>query len=324
MPILNSTFTPSVRSSHAQTLMAALLRVAPNDHCSRNRLELPDNDFIDYDLYQRGNNRLAILTHGLEGNSQAKYIRGMVRTLLDAEVDCLAWNMRGCSGEPNRLLRSYHSGLSSDLASVIDMILTRPEYQEIHLIGFSVGGNITLKYLGENAGSLPAKIRSAMSISAPIDLASSAEQLAKKENALYMRVFMRSLRAKLQIKNKLHPGKLDLSEIDKLRTFYDYDSRFLAPLFGFNSAQDYWEQSSALPLIGRITLPTLILSSADDTFLGDKSFPRALANTSSIISLLEPRHGGHVAFVSRSPWGEYFSQTTALDWITSRCGSTNS
>lgn len=316
MPICSSSFKPAVflRTGHLQTVLPALLRRARSSHFERKRLELDDDDFLDLDLWRADQSALAIVSHGLEGSSTSQYVGGISHALHSTGYDILAWNMRGCSGEVNRLIASYHSGFTADLDRVITFACTQLGYAKIVLIGFSVGGNITLKYLGERAVPNSA-IKAAVTFSVPCDLASSARQLALRENCLYMGVFLRSLFDKLKIKQKRFGKKIDLSGIEKIRTFAEYDGRFIAPLHGFQSAEDYWEKASSLPFLSNIHIPTLLLSSQDDSFLAADSLPQQIAATNPNFHLEITRYGGHVGFMYSTPWGRYYSEQRALEFL---------
>ena len=206
MPVILSRFHPPalLAGGHLQTILAALLPRRIALATERERLELPDGDFLDLDWTRAGHDRLAILSHGLEGSSTQKYVRGLAATLHAAGWDVLAWNFRGCSGEPNRLLRAYHSGDTADLAAVIARAAR--DYPRIVLAGFSLGGNVTLKYVGE-VPPHPAIIAAA-AISVPLDLASSARALDQcRGNRLYLRRFIVPLVVRSKPRRALFPAR---------------------------------------------------------------------------------------------------------------------
>lgn len=298
-----------------QTIAPALLRFSTLPSCARERLELADGDFLDVDHFRQGADRAVVISHGLEGCSKARYVRGLTRELLSAGYDVIAWNMRGCSGELNRHLRSYHSGFTEDLRAVIDAVVKCNRYQTLALAGFSVGGNITLKYLGESPATVSPLITSAVTFSVPTDLTSSAAQLARRENSLYMGIFLRSLFNKLRRKVRRAPGSIDLTGLGEIKTFAQYDARFIAPFFGFASAQDYWTKASSRPFLSRIRVPTLLMSSSDDSFLSRESIPRNEAQFSQYLTLEITRYGGHVGFMRSSPWGRYYSDLRAVEFM---------
>ena len=315
MPVIASQFQPPalLRNGHVQTLLPVVLRRRTRVPFVRERLELDDGDFLDLDWLRSGRDRVAILSHGLEGSSDQPYIRGMAAAMRTAGWDVLAWNFRGCSGEPNRLLRFYHSGESGDLAAVVRHAART--HARIALVGFSLGGNVLLKYLGE--GAHPAVIGAA-AISAPIDLASCARAMDERaDNRLYLRRFIASLRAKIEAKARKFPGRLDVGALRAVRGFFDFDDRYTAPLHGFLGAEDYWARSSARPLLPRITVPTLLLNARNDPLLAPAAFPWAEAEASPHFFLEAPASGGHVGFLDLErglqPWSErrvaeFFSQ----------------
>mgnify|MGYP003576413614 CR=1 FL=1 len=307
MPLVSSSYrAPAfLRGGHLQTIYPALFRRVRKVTHRRERLELPDGDFLDLDWASEGRDRLVILSHGLEADSSAPYIQGMAAALRGRGWDVLAWNYRGCSGESNRLLPFYHSGASHDLHQVVSHALAVHPAARIDLVGFSLGGNMTLKYLGER--SVPDRVHRAVAFSVPCDLASSSVRLASRANRIYMDRFLRSLREKLVEKQPRFPEEIDLSGISRIRNFKQFDDRFTAPLHGFRDAEDYWERASSRPFLGRIQVPALLVNAANDPFLGTGCFPREEAEESDFFHLEVPEDGGHVGFLSadRDYWSEY-------------------
>jgi predicted alpha/beta-fold hydrolase len=294
-----------LRSGHLQTVLPLLLPRRYLPWQEEERLELPDGDFLDLHWRRAGSQRLAILTHGLEGSSEAIYIRGMAATLAEAGWDVLAWNFRGCGPESNRLPRSYHSGESDDLREVIAH--AAGAYSAVALVGFSLGGNITLKYLGE-AVPHPA-VTAAVAISAPVDLASSAALLdSRRGNRVYLRRFLRTLVLKMEAKARSFPEQIMVAGARDIRTIKEFDDRFTAPLHGFRDADDYWARASSLPHLAKIRKPALLLNALDDPLLGAPCFPEEAARGSEFLHLEMPRHGGHVGFLDFAdglrPWHE--------------------
>ncbi len=322
MPFLDrGSFQPPryLRNPHLQTIYPTLARRLPLPAYRRERIETDDGDFLDLDWVEDGNRRLAILSHGLEGDSGRIYIRGMVSTLRHEHWDALAWNFRACSGEPNRLVRFYHSGAWEDLARVVDHAAARANYSTIALVGFSVGGNLTLLYLGQPEAKTHLKICGAVVFSVPCDLASSARQLARPANRFYMIYFLRSLHAKIRAKMATQPAALDDKGFGSLRTFADFDSRYTAPLNGFASADDYWRRCSSLPLLPFIRHPTLMVSAADDPFLSPACYPTAEARANPYLTLEVPPHGGHVGFVDVNPRERYWSEWRTCRFLDRVC-----
>ncbi|MEI9895306.1 MAG: alpha/beta fold hydrolase [Chthoniobacter sp.] len=307
MPIIASRFHAPffLRNGHVQTILPVLLPRRVRTKFVRERLELPDGDFLDLDWLRRGSPRLAVLAHGLEGSSSQTYIRGMAATLAATGWDTLAYNFRGCSGEPNRLPRAYHSGETGDLRAVIARAAR--DYSTLALVGFSLGGNVILKYLGE-APPHPA-IRGAVSLCAPIDLAACARQLDRRwANRIYLRRFIVSLVQKIEAKGELFPGIVDPTGARSLRSFQEFDDRYTGPLHGFRDADDYWTQSSARQFLPKITVPTLLVQPRNDPFLAPEAYPWPEAEANPQLFLETPDSGGHVGFLDLrhglQPWSE--------------------
>ena len=307
MPLITSAYRAPwlLRSGHLQTVLPLFLPRRYEGWRGDECLELPDGDFVSLHWRRGGRGRLAILSHGLEGSSEAIYVRGMAATLAEAGWDVMAWNFRGCGAEANRLPRSYHSGESEDLRLVVAHAARG--YDRVALVGFSLGGNITLKYLGEAAAH--AAVVGAVAISAPVDLASSAELLdARRGNRIYLRRFLRTLVLKMEAKALRFPEQVIVQGARRIRTIREFDDRFTAPLHGFRDAEDYWARASSLPHLAKIRAPALLLNALDDPLLGAACFPEAAARNSEFLHLEMPRHGGHVGFLDfrdgLRPWHE--------------------
>lgn len=307
MPLLRSAFAPPplLANGHLQTLLPVLLPRRLRLAFAPESLELGDGDFLHLDWLRGGNARLAILSHGLESDTEAGYIRGMTRALQAAGWDVLAWSMRGCGPSANRLLRFYHSGETGDLGALIDHAATG--YAQIALIGFSLGGNITLKYLGEP--SPHRAIVAGVAISAPVDLASSALAIdSRRLNRLYRLAFLFALRGKIRQKARRFPRELDVTGLRGIGTLREFDDRYTAPLHGFRDAADYWARASSRPFLPAIRVPTLLLNARNDPMLDAPSFPYAEAEQNPSLFLETPDSGGHVGFMDfrdgLNPWSE--------------------
>lgn len=307
MPVIPSLFRPPrfLGNGHMQTILPVILRREVNLSFERERWELADGDFLLLDWARAGRERLAILSHGLEGSTKNGCIRGMAAALNAAGWDALAWNFRGCGGEANRLLRLYHSGETGDLAAVIEHAAA--EYERIALIGFSLGGNVTLKYLGE-APTHPAVV-AGVGISVPVDLAASRRALDERwASRIYSRRLLRHLVAKVRAKARQFPRQLDVAGAEAIRTFAEFDARYTAPIHGFRDARDYWERSSARQFLPRITVPTLLVNARNDPLLAPECFPFAEAEASSALFFEAPESGGHIGFLDLvhglDPWTE--------------------
>ena len=311
--------SPLLFNGHLQTIVPSTLRRVPEVAYQRERLELPDGDFLDLDwsLAQPARARkLGIISHGLEGDSSRPYVRGMARALNQAGFDALGWNYRGCSGETNRLLRSYHLGDTGDLAAVVRYAIEAQGYEEVVLTGFSAGGNVTLKNLGEHPSQVPPQVRRAAVFSVPTDLKASSLHISRWQNHIYLRRFMASLRNKMREKAAHLPGQLDLAELDTLRDFPQFDERYTAPLHGFASANDYYAHAASGQYLASIQIPTLLVNALNDPFLPASCYPRDVAAASNCFFLETPLAGGHVGFAEGAPSGRYYSEWRAVDFFT--------
>jgi predicted alpha/beta-fold hydrolase len=269
----------------------------------RERWELPDGDFLDVDRLD-GDARapLLIALHGLEGSSRAGYVLGLLAEARARGWPAAALNFRGCSGEPNRLPRFYHSGETGDLAYAIERLIAEQPGRAMVLAGFSLGGNVIAKYLGERRA--PDEIRAAAVVSVPFDLAHCARALDGRGAAawLYRERFLRRLRAKALEKATRFPDAIDARRVREARTFADFDGGVTAPLHGFASAEDYWTRCSSGPLVGAIDRPLLILAAEDDPFVPAESLPLDAARSNRRVTLEVFSTGGHVAFIAGPPW----------------------
>ena len=317
MPLIASTYEPPwfLRNGHAHTVYPAMRRRVAGVTYDRERVELPDGDFIDLDWSRVGGSRLVVVAHGLEGSSQGGYVRGMVRAFNRRGWDAVAMNFRGCSGEPNRLLRFYHSGVSDDLAQVVQHVSGRG-YAGVGLVGFSLGGNVTLKFVGELAEAVPAWLMGAVAISVPCDLKASARAMSGAAQRPYMARFISDLHGKLKAKQGRFPKELDDSGYSQLKTFKDFDDRYTAPIHGFADAEDYWAKSSSRFLMPSIRCRALLLNAEDDPFLANECFPTEVAKSHAWLHLEAPSHGGHVGFVGSGLMpDEYYSERRALEFL---------
>lgn len=320
MPIIEpSTYRPPLFFSnpHVQTVFPSVFRRVTGVSYQRERVHTPDGDFVDLDWSEAGAERLAILLHGLEGNSDRAYIRGMARALNRCGWDTVAMNFRGCSGECNTKLRFYHSGDTGDLDTVISHVIGKEAYGEIALVGFSLGGNVVLKYLGERESNLRPEIRKAVTFSVPVDLTASSWKMGLPSNRIYMKRFLKMLHEKIKMKMEIMPGELNDEDYHSIRTFKEFDDRYTAPINGFRDAEDYWEKASSKPLLGAVSVPTLLVNAADDPFLPEECFPLDEARSNPHFFLEIPSHGGHTGFVAFNTRKEYWSESRAVGFLNS-------
>ena len=300
---------------HVQTVYPTLFRKVPGVDYVRERIDMPDGDFVDLDWSSVGSNRVGIVLHGLEGDSTRAYVAGMVKALNRRRWDAVVFNFRGCSGECNRRVRFYHSGDTEDLHAVVSHVLSKAKYSELAMIGFSIGGNMVLKYLGERERKAASLISKAVALSVPCDLADGAREMDRWFNRLYLKRFLRMLCDKVRMKALIMPESMDGSGCGRLKNFKQFDDRYTAPIHGFASAEDYWEKASCKPCLPAIRTPTLLISAADDPFLPDSCYPVEEARANPKIFLEIPKKGGHVGFVAFNDGGEYWSESRALAFL---------
>ncbi len=284
------------RNGHVSTIAPNLLNKVKDPGYKRERLELPDGDFLDIDwLRNESSDEVIIISHGLEGSSLRHYVTSAAKYFRNKGCDVMAWNYRSCSGDMNRLLRLYHHGVTDDLGAIINHAIAN-RYKSIYLLGYSMGGSTTLKFLGEKGASLPKEIKAAAGFSVPCNLWNSAEMLLKQSNRIYKERFLKKLKKKIIAKSLQFPDDLDISGIKKLSTFHELDTRFTAPLHGFKSAQHFYESSTCDQFIFNIKIRTLIVNAKNDPLLGDKCYPYHLAKNHEFVYLETPEQGGHVGF----------------------------
>jgi predicted alpha/beta-fold hydrolase len=277
-------------------------------------LELPDGDFLDVDWHLRKGELhekpLLIVSHGLEGDSRRHYITGLIRSF--PEFHALAWNYRSCSGDPNRNLRFYHSGATDDLDFVIQEALSRG-VKDIYLAGFSLGGNLSLKWLGENGKKASQFVRKAVAFSVPLHLSSSSQQLTRWENRLYTHRFLQTLLEKVTEKSARYPQDITPSMLASIRSLYEFDNVITGPLHGFKDAEDYYERNSSLYFLSGIRVPTLIVNAKNDPFLSQECLPEQI--DSDFVQIELPDSGGHCGFYPRNYRGQTWAEQRAAAWF---------
>ncbi len=301
---------------HLETIYPALLRKVNLRAYERERITTPDNDFLDLDWLRQGSSQLVIISHGLEGNTSRAYIRGMAKAFFQSGFDVLTWNYRGCSNEVNRTLRFYHSGATDDLDWVVQHAGNKL-YKEISLIGFSLGGNLTLKYLGEKGNQLQEIIKKAVVFSVPMNLHTSCIKISSPSNWIYSNRFLRSLKKKVIQKSKVH-SELDIRGIESIKTLLEFDDKFTAPIHGFENAIDYYTRNSSVHFLKKIEIPTLLVNAKNDPFLSVECYPEKDAIQNRNLKIKYPNFGGHVGFTLFSENGLYWSELEALNFIQSK------
>ncbi|MEK8089874.1 YheT family hydrolase [Thermithiobacillus plumbiphilus] len=299
-----------MRGGHAQTLYAALFAPRPPVSYQRERWETPDGDFIDLDWVSGSRESpLLVLFHGLESGSGGHYARALAAACRQRGWRFVVPHFRGCSGEPNRLARAYHAGDSAEIAWILER-LTRGRSAPCLAVGVSLGGNALLKYLGERGTAAGDVLDGAAAVCAPMELAVAGEVLGVGLNRVYTWHFLRSLKPRAVARLQRHPGIYDLAALRRARNLRGFDDAVTAPLHGFAGVDDYWQRASSKPLLGNITLPTLLLNSRDDPFYPAAALPDPAA-LPSCVQAEYPESGGHVGFVSGAFPGN-------LDWLPMR------
>ncbi len=305
-----------VPGGQAQTIYPLLFKALRYPYL-RERWETPDDDFIDLDWNATAaqpafstDAPLVVLFHGLEGSSNSHYALALMRALDESGWGGVVPHFRGCSGEPNRLPRAYHSGDSTE----IDWILRRlrqlyPE-RPLFAAGVSLGGNALLKWLGERESAAGKILQAAAGISAPLDLVACGHNLARGFNRVYTRHFLQTLIPNAAAKLERFPGLFDRQRLHRARTVFEFDDIVTAPLHGFAGADDYWTRCSSKPWLRGIRVPTLVLNALNDPFLPRRALPSP-SEVSAAVTLEQPREGGHVGFVTGSLPGR-------LDWLAQR------
>lgn len=304
-------FEPSrwAAGPHAQTLIARVLRSKDGPDFERERFTTPDGDFLDVDWGPDPGPGagLVLILHGLEGSSGRPYIRNVSRQLLRLGVRPVALNFRGCSGEPNRSLRFYHSGETGDPGWILAQMRRRFPTRRIGAVGFSLGGNMLLKLMGERPDGGSGALDAAVAVSVPYDLAAGCAFLeGSRMGRMYSWYFLRMLKRKVALKASRLAGVLDLAAVVAARTIWEFDDLVTAPLAGFRDAAEYYALSSSSEFLSRVRVPTLLIHSEDDPFLPATAIPVETATANPDVTLSLQRAGGHVGFVEGPPWRPTF------------------
>ena len=303
-------------NSHLQTIIPSLFRKVKNIQFERERIRTADNDFLDLDWHRTGSSDiLLIVSHGLEGDSQRTYVKGIIKAFASKGCHGLAWNFRGCSGEPNLLERFYHSGATEDLEEVIQHVRSLEQYKKIVLCGFSLGGNLTLKYLGERGTSLYPELWRATAFSVPLHLSSSSTKISQGSNWIYNKRFLNRLEEKIITKAAKMPGRFNTSALKEIKTLREFDEAYTAPLHGFESAEAYYTHCSSLQFLDSIRIPTLIVNAKNDPFLSDLCYPEKEMKHHPFVTFEAPEEGGHVGFAPAGGGELYYSEQRALDFV---------
>jgi predicted alpha/beta-fold hydrolase len=316
LPILESQYKPPfwAKKSFVSTVFSGLARQVKGVNQYRERLELRDGDFLDLD-WSEGNSqvqKVIILLHGLEGNAQRPYITGSAKLFNQNGINACAVNFRGCSGEPNRLYRSYHSGATEDLEAIVNHILAQDRYKEIYIKGISLGANMALKYVGERS-DLPKELKGVVAVSTPCDLKGSCDELLSLKNKHYAIRFLDHLKKKLKPKLIQFPDKISPADYEAIRSLIDFDHIYTAKAHGFKDAFDYYHKASCLQFLPNVKVPSLIINALNDSFLSHGCYPVKEAKHNKNLYLEMPKYGGHVGFIDKG--NVYYNERRALEFL---------
>ena len=318
-------FTPAwwLRGAHPQTLWSQFFRRDRIADLRHERIVTPDGDHLS--LYHRDvapSRPRVLILHGLEGSERSHYVAGFI-----SQASRRGWNstvlvFRGCGSELNAAPRLYHSGETSDLSLAVDVVTTRAPGDSLFLAGVSLGGNVLLKWLGERGDQPPVQVRAAAAVSVPFDLEMGCQNLQRGFARVYDRHFLRSLREKARRKLEQHPRLFDAAKLEAAKTIEDFDDAVTGPVHGFDGSHDYYRRSSSISFLGRIRVPTLLLSAEDDPFLPGSVLDRVreIAKSNPSLHLQFTRSGGHVGFVAgRVPFRpNYWAEERLMAFLDSR------
>ena len=316
MPIINSDFKPAwwLKNPHLQTVWGTAFKHKPEIELIPERIELDDGDFLDvFKTQSIANKPIVVILHGMEGSIQSHYAKPLIQQLDNAGYAVYFMHFRSCSGELNRLNRGYSSNDSADLQAVVDTVKDNHQRNPFAVIGFSLGGSVVLKWLGEQAESANTSVGIAVSV--PFRLRDAAIKLEKGFSRVYQHYLVSTCQRKYIEKEQKLSSTLKVN-IKELNTFYRFDDQITAPLHGFKGAEDYYQKCSSRQFLKTINKPTLILHSKDDPFMWEHSAPKEY-ELSKAVQLELTEQGGHVGFIAgKYPWKtEYWLDHRILEWL---------
>lgn len=315
MPIIHSQFKPAwwLRGAHAQTIWSSFIRLKPKLEIEWQRVELSDGDFIDLAWSGPKDGKTVLLLHGLEGSIDSVYTIGLMRELNRRGYRACLMHFRSCSYQANRLPQWYHSGQSDDPQLILEFLRDQMHIEVYAAVGFSLGGNVLLKWLGVQGSAMPLQKAAVMSV--PFRLEHAAKRMDQGFSRLYQRRLISDMRQSYKDKfaNVISPLDLD---IDTLDTFWKFDDQVTAPLHGFKGGDDYYKRASSRQFIPQIRVPTLILHAADDPFMSPHTPPR-IDELPDNVWLELAEHGGHVGFISGviPCLANYWGEKRLVEWI---------
>jgi len=300
MPYISqSNYNPKsiFKNGHVSTIYCGVVKKLAPPNYTRKKINLPDGDFLNIDFKITNSRRAVILCHGLEGDSRRVYNNSCADFFLQKDYSVFAWNNRSCGGEMNLLPQLYHHASVDDLEFVVNDVLAQG-FEEVYLVGFSLGGAQILNLFGRK--EIDPRVKAGVSVSAPIKLKSSAEKLKQGFNQVYLKRFIRKIKVKIDVKAKMFPDLVNTDFVPTIKTFDEIDNHFTAPLHGFTDGNDYYTKASPDYSIKQIKTPVLVINAWDDPFLGDECYPIEFAKNHPFVYLETPKHGGHCAFPMRN------------------------
>jgi predicted alpha/beta-fold hydrolase len=322
MPELKTSFHPAwwLPGPHLPTVWGKKVRKQLHIHERIERWTTPDGDHLSVaraGAITSGRPHLLVL-HGLEGTINSNYAQGLL-----AKARSFGWSadlmlFRGCDGEVNAARRMYHSGETSDLDFVVRTLIDRHPNISLRIVGVSLGGNVLLKWLGEQGPSLAANVARAAAVSAPFDLAAGSRILESTMGQQYVNHFMKSLKAKTLAKRSKYPNLCDWEKLSAARTFWEFDDHVTGPVHGFDDALDYYTKSSSINYLPLIQRPTLLMNAADDPFLPRSVLDdvRKIMKNNDFIHVEFTEKGGHVGWIEGSPWSpRYYMEERVINWL---------
>lgn len=318
MPLISgNNYKPSrwLFNGHIETIYPTMFRkVSIPFKPKKITIQTPDTDYFELNHYDIKSNRTLIISHGLEGNNERPYVMGMTKLFFLNGWNVITWNYRGCNGKVNNSIKSYHSGFTEDLEEVVQYA-NKSNVKTISFVGFSLGGNLTLKYLGD-ANKLNDRIKSAVTFSVPLDLHKGCLEITKSRNFIYSQRFLRSLKQKVREKAKIFP-EIQIKHLSNVQDLLTFDDYFTAPMHGFKDALDYYHSCSSIYVLDNIQIPTLIVNALNDPFLPKECYPFKALKTHEFVHLETPSRGGHVGFCSFNGSDYYWSEKRAFEFIES-------
>lgn len=305
-------------NAHVQTILPSYLRHEEDVEYDREPLDTPDDDVIQLDWSRVGSDKLLIINHGLCGHTHRHYVLSLVKAFNANGWDCLAWNYRGTGSSDisYKQLKFTTNNSTDELGWVVNHAIKSSHYRKVALSGYSMGGNLVALYLSREAENIPSEVIGGAVFCAAIDLHGCTKSLDDPFNKIYTKHFLKKLINMVRIKHEQFPDKVDLSHINGIKTFHDYDNLYTAPLVGFRDADDYYTTASASRYLDRLRLPLLMVNPKNDPFLAGDCYPVEFAKKSPYLHLEIPASGGHCGFITTGHDRLWWPAQRALDFLT--------